>query len=286
MTPDIIFGKKIMKKLSITFAAALFASFVTSVSAQTFDHSHAAFTALLKKHVVVIDGGKSTKVKYVDLKKDQPQLKTYLDSLASVKESEFNAWSKAQQMAFLINLYNSQTLELILQNYPVKSIKDIGGTFDNRWKRKFFKLFGQDAFLDKIEHDMLRKPGAYNEVRVHYAANCASIGCPALREEAYVADRLDKQLEEQAVRFLSDRSRNRYSNGKLEVSMIFKWFESDWASSYTGFDGKTPAIASREDYFARYAKLLADSAADQQMITEKKAKISHPDYDWNLNGAN
>ena len=123
-------------------------------------------------------------------------------------------------------------------------------------------------------------------MRVHYAANCASIGCPALREEAYVADRLDKQLEEQAVRFLSDRSRNRYSNGKLEVSMIFKWFESDWASSYTGFDGKTPAIASREDYFARYAKLLADSAADQQTITEKKAKISHPDYDWNLNGAN
>ena len=136
MTPDIIFGKKIMKKLSITFAAMLFASFasfVTSVSAQTFDHSHAAFTALLKKHVVVIDGGKSTKVKYVDLKKDQPQLKIYLDSLASVKESEFNAWSKAQQMAFLINLYNGQTLELILQNYPVKSIKAIGGTFDNRW---------------------------------------------------------------------------------------------------------------------------------------------------------
>ena len=272
-----------MKRLSIAFVAMLFASLA---AAQTFDHSHAAFTALLKKHVVLVEGGKTSKVKYAELKKDEPQLKAYLDSLSSVKEADFNAWSKAQQMAFLINVYNGQTLALILQNYPVKSIKDIGSVFDNRWKRKFFKLFGQDAFLDKVEHEMLRKPGVYNEVRVHYAANCASIGCPSLREEAFVADRLDKQLEEQAVRFLSDRSRNRYSNGKLEVSMIFNWFKEDWAGGYKGFDGKTPAIASREDYFSRYAKVLADSPAAQQIIVDKKASISHLDYDWNLNGAN
>ena len=272
-----------MKKLVLACAAMLFTSIA---SAQSFDHAHATFTSLLKKHVVVVDGGKSSKVKYADFSKDRALLKAYLDSLSGVKESEFNAWSKPQQMAFLINAYNGYTLELILQNYPVKSIKDIGGVFDNRWKRKFFKLLGQDSYLDKIEHEMLRKPGVYNEVRVHYAANCASIGCPALREEAYVAERLDKQLEEQAVRFLSDRSRNRYANGKLEVSMIFNWFKEDWASGYKGFDGKTPAIASREDYFARYAKLLADSAADQQTITDKKATISHPEYDWSLNGAN
>ena len=272
-----------MKRLFFTLAVMLFAA---SASAQTFDHSHAAFTALLKKHVVVVDGGKTSKVKYADFKKDQPQLKVYLDSLSSVKEAEFNAWSKPQQMAFLVNAYNGQTLDLILQNYPVKSIKDIGGTFDNRWKRKFFKLFGQDSYLDKVEHETLRKAGVYNEVRIHYAVNCASIGCPALREEAFVAEHLDKQLEEQAVRFLSDRSRNRFAKGKLEVSMIFKWFESDWTSGYKGFDGKTPAITSREDYFARYAKILADAAADQQAIADKKAPISNLDYDWSLNGAN
>ena len=272
-----------MKKLFAILVATLL-SF--SANAQTFDHTHAAFTALLKKHVVVVENGKSNKVKYTDFKKDEPQLKAYLDTLSAVKEADFNAWNKAQQMAFLINVYNGQTLALIIQNYPVKSIKDIGGAFDNRWKRKFFKLFGQDSFLDKVEHEMLRKPGVYSEVRVHYAANCASIGCPALREEAFVADRLDKQLEEQAVRFLSDRSRNRYANGKLEVSMIFSWFKEDWAAGYKGFDGKTPAIASREDYFSRYAKLLADSPADQQMIADKKATISNLEYDWNLNGAN
>ena len=272
-----------MKKFVLALATMFFASVA---SAQSFDHSHAALTTLLKKHVVVIDGGKSSKVKYAELKKELPQLKSYLDSLSSVKESDFNAWTISQQMAFLINAYNGFTLELIVQNYPVKSIKDIGGVFDDRWKRKFFKLFGQDSYLNKIEHETLRRPGVYNEVRVHYAVNCASIGCPALREEAYVADRLDKQLEEQAVRFLSDRSRNRYANGKLEVSKIFDWFKEDWARGYKGFDGKTPAIASREEYFARYAKLLADSPADQQAITDKKAAISHPEYDWNLNGAN
>lgn len=275
-----------MKKILLGLASLLFATIATVAGAQSFDHSHAAFTVLLKKHVVVVDGGKSSKVKYADLKKDQPVLKGYLESLSKVSEAEFKAWTKAQQMAFLINAYNGYTLELILQNYPVKSIKDIGGVFDNRWKRKFFKLFGQEFFLDKIEHETLRKPGAYNEPRVHFAVNCASIGCPALREEAFTADRLAVQLEEQTVRFLSDRSRNRYAGGKLEVSMIFNWFKEDWTSGYTGFDGKTPAINSREEYFARYAKVMADSPADQAVIAAGKVAISHLDYDWSLNGAN
>jgi hypothetical protein len=256
---------------------------VSLAHAQSFDHSHAALSALLKKHVVPVDGGKSSKVNYTELGKERPALKAYLDSLSAVKEAEFNAWSKAQRMAFLINAYNGFTLELMLQNPGVKSIKDIGGLLDNRWKRKFFKLLGADSYLDKIEHETLRKPGAYDEPRVHYAVNCASIGCPALREEAFTADKLDKQLEEQAVRFLTDRSRNRYKDGKLEVSMIFKWFKADWESGYKGFDGKTAPIKSREEYFARYAKQLADSPADQQKISEGKVSISHLDYDWASN---
>ena len=269
--------KRIFAPLLLTFALPL------SALAQGFDHTHSAFTALLKKHVVLIDGGKSSQVKYAALKAERPALKAYLDSLSKVTQAEFDGWSKAQQMAFLINAYNGFTLELIVSNYPVKSIKDIGGVFDNRWKRKFFKLLGNDSFLDQIEHEWLRKPGRYNEPRVHYAVNCASIGCPMLREEAFVADRLGAQLEEQAVRFLSDRSRNRFSNGKLEVSMIFNWFKEDWAGSYTGFDGKTPAITSREDYFARYAKLLADKPEDQKKIMDKAAPMSHLDYDWSIN---
>ena len=274
-------------KSTILFFAALFTTtlMLMTASAQSFDHSHAAFSTLLKKHVVLIEGGKTSKVNYVELGKDRAALKSYLESVSKVSEAEFNGWTKPQRMAFLINAYNGFTLELILQNYPTKSIKDIGGTFDNRWKRKFFKLFGQDSYLDKIEHETLRKPGAFDEPRVHFAVNCASIGCPALREEAFTADQLDKQLEEQTTRFLSDRSRNRYDtkSGKLEVSMIFKWFKEDWESGYKGFDGKTPAIKSREDYFARYAKLLADAPADHQKIADGKVGISFMDYDWSIN---
>ncbi len=275
-----------MKSVILFFAALFTTTLMTmTASAQSFDHSHAAFSALLKKHVVLVDGGKTSKVNYVALGKDHDALKNYLESISKVSEAEFNGWTKPQRMAFLINAYNGFTLELILQNYPTKSIKDIGGTFDNRWKRKFFKLFGQDSYLDKVEHETLRKPGAFDEPRVHFAVNCASIGCPALREEAFTADKIDKQLEEQTSRFLSDRSRNRYDakSGKLEVSMIFKWFKEDWESGYKGFDGKTPAIKSREDYFARYAKLLADAPADQQKIADGKVGISFLDYDWSIN---
>jgi hypothetical protein len=276
---------QLAKRLAGTVVTLLLTAPLVSFSAvsQSFDQSHAGFTALLKKHVVVIDGGKSSQVRYADLQKDRAALKSYLDGLSAVNEADFNRWSKAQRLAFLVNTYNAYTLELILQNYPVKSIKDIGGTFDNRWKRKFIKLFGRDVSLDMIEHETLRKPGAYDDVRIHYAVNCASIGCPALREEAFVADRLDKQLEEQAVRFLSDRSRNRFAGGKLEVSLIFKWFAEDWQRGVSGFDGKSPPISSRESYFARYAKLLADSPADQQTIASEKVPISHLDYDWSIN---
>ncbi len=252
-------------------------------AATGFDHSHTAFTNLLKKHVVVIDGGKITQVRYAALQKDRAVLQAYLAGLSAVTAVDFNVWTKPQRMAFLINAYNGFTLELMLQNYPVKSIKDIGSFFDNRWKRPFIKLLGQDFSLDGIEHDTLRKPGIYNEPRVHYAVNCASIGCPALREEAFVAERLEAQLEEQAVRFLSDRTRNRYANGKLEVSMIFNWFGEDWEKGLTGFDGKTIPIKTKAEYFGRYAKLLADSPADQQKIRDGKVTIGYLEYDWAIN---
>jgi hypothetical protein len=107
-----------------------------------------------------------------------------------------------------------------------------------------------------------------------------------LREEAYVADRLDAQLEEQTRRFLSDRSRNRLNaKGSLEVSKIFDWFKEDWQSGYRGFDGRTPAIGSREQYFARYAKLLAEDPAQQKLVEDGKAAIAFLDYDWTLNDA-
>src|SRR4029079_18021630 len=195
-----------------------------SAAQAPFDHTHAAWNALLKKHVVLIGDGKASQVRYADFARDRAGLKTYLDTLSKVSDAEFRSWSKTQQMAFLINAYNAFTIEKILTRYPdLKSIRDFGTVFGNPWKDKFFTLLGHESYLDQVEHEMLRAKGVYNEPRVHFAVNCASIGCPMLREEAYVADRLDAQLEEQARRFLSDHSRNRYNPDKnqLEVSKIF-----------------------------------------------------------------
>jgi hypothetical protein len=241
--------------------------------AQGFDHSHRAWDALLKKHVVLISGGKASQTRYAGMAKDRAALKAYLDSLSKVTEAQFGGWSRPQRMAFLINAYNAFTVEKVLTRYPdIRSIWDFGRIFGNPFKDEFFTLLGRGFTLDRIEHETLRKPGAYDEPRVHYAVNCASIGCPMLREEAYVAERLEAQLEEQAVRFLSDRSRNRVApDGRLEVSRIYDWFKEDFGE--------------REKYFARYAAQLADDPMLRKRVAEGRAPISHLDHDWSLNDA-
>ncbi len=270
--------------LALALSFALCAS--GAARAQDFDHQHRAWDALLKKHVVLISGGNASQLDYAAIARERGALKSYLASLSGVSEAEFNGWTKTQRMAFLINAYNAFTVEKILTRYPdIASIWDFGKFFGNPFRDDFFSLFGRKYTLDRIEHETLRKPGAYDEPRVHYAVNCASIGCPMLREEAYVAERLAAQLEEQARRFLSDHSRNRYdpASGRLEVSKIFDWFKEDWTSGYRGFDGATAPILSREQYFARYAKLLADNAEHQRLIVAQKAEIGFLEYDWSLN---
>jgi hypothetical protein len=173
-------------------------------------------------------------------------------------------------MAFLINAYNAFTVEKILTRYPdIRSIWDFGKIFGNPFKDDFFALLGERRSLDAIEHGMLR-PG-YKDPRVHYAVNCASIGCPMLREEAYVPARLDAQLDEQARRFLSDRARNRYDaeSGKLQVSRIFDWFAEDFEP--------------RARYFVPYAERLAEDAAGREAVRGARAGLDFLDYDWSLN---
>ena len=182
-------------------------------------------------------------------------------------------------MAFLINAYNAFTVELVLTKYPdLKSIKDLGSLFQSPWKKAFVPLLGKTMSLDEIEHENLRAKGRYDDPRVHFAVNCASIGCPMLREEAFVAPRLEAQLDEQALRFMSDRSRNRYdaAAGKLEVSKIFDWYGVDFKQGYKGIDSLT-------GFCARFAGQLADAPAAQERIKAQQAPVDFLDYDWRLN---
>lgn len=223
-----------------------------------FDHSHALFTEVLKKNV------KGASFDYAALKKNPEKLEAYLANLSEVSQSDFKGWSEAQQMAFLINIYNASTLKLIADNYPLKSIKDL----DSPWKQKRVKIFGDSVSLDHIEHEMLRKN--YTDPRIHFGVNCASVGCPALRPEAFQASKLDTQLDEQARKFLNDTSKNRVDE-KGEViylSSIFDWFKGDFVKK----------SGSVEKFISPYLK-----EADRKALLSENLKIKYTDYDWSLN---
>ena len=229
----------------------------------------------------MLDGGKASAVRYDGFARDRAQLKAYLDSLSAVTRQEFEGWTRPQQLAFLINAYNAYTVEKILTRWPkLKSIRDFGSFIGNPWKDDFFTLLGRPMTLDGIEHDTIRAPGAYDDPRIHFAVNCASIGCPMLREEAYVAARLDAQLEEQTARFLSDRSRNRYdpASAKLLVSKIFDWYGKDFSRGWKGTD-------SVPQFLARYSDRLADSPGERERIRTQEVPVAFLDYDWALNEA-
>ncbi|MBI2311738.1 MAG: DUF547 domain-containing protein [Betaproteobacteria bacterium] len=244
-----------------------------------FDQQHRAWDTLLKKHVVWVNGGTASRVNYAAFEKDRIELKRYLDSLSAVTPPEFDGWTRSQQLAFLLNAYNAFTVELILGEYPkIKSIRDIGGVFGSPWKKRFFMLLGKSRHLDDIEHGMIRARGVYDDPRIHMAAVCASIGCPGIRTEAFTAARLDAQLEDSVVRFLSDRSRNRYNpgNNTLEVSSIFDWYERDFSSGFKGY-------TSVDAFLAKYADALADAPESRARIRNAQAVLRHLDYDWALN---
>lgn len=257
-------------------AAALLA---LATAAWAFDHTHGAWDALLKKHVKYVQNGNASRVDYAGFAGDRAALKAVLDAYSAVPKTDFDKWSKPEQQAFLTNAYNAFTIEKILLRYPnIKSIRDFGTVFGNPWKDKFFNLFGQPSYLDQVEHEILRKEGAYDDPRVHAAVVCASIGCPMLRNEAFTPGKLDAQMEDGLRRFLSDRSRNRYNaqSKKLEISKIFDWYGKDFEKGHKGY-------TSVKGTMAKYADLLADAPADREAVRSQAAEVTFLEYDWALN---
>jgi len=260
------------RRLALAFVLALG---LASPALARFDHDHAAWDALLKKHVRWLPDQKASRVDYAGFKADRAALKAVLDAMSAVPKADFDRFGREQQMAFLINAYNAFTVELILTRWPdLTSIKDLGSLLRSPWKKEFFTLLGAPRHLDWIEHEMLRP--RYQEPRVHAAVNCASIGCPALRPEAFVAGRLEAQLEDGMIRFMGDRTRNRVEGDRLRVSMIFKWFREDFEQGHQGF-------AKLEDVFARHAAALSDRPDEQRRLRERALPVSFLDYDWSLN---
>lgn len=264
-----------LRRIILALLAGFFGAVSLAAQAASFDHG--GWNALLSKHVVVQRGGQATQVDYAGFKVDRASLKLYLSSTAAIARPTFDQWSKPEQLAFLLNTYNAWTVELILTRYPdVRSIKDLGSLLQSPWKRRFITLLGDMRSLDDIEHGLIRGSVRYQDPRVHFAANCASIGCPALRHEAYVAARLDAQLDDATRKFLADRHRNRVDGDALKVSSIFKWYREDFEAGWRGAN-------TLGGFLALYSAPLGLDADTARRLAAGKTAIEFLDYDWQLN---
>lgn len=222
--------------------------------------THEQWDVLLKKHV-----DSSGLVHYAAFQRDSTALNAYLKILENAHPDD-KTWSRDAQMAYWINAYNAFTVKLIIDHYPVASIKDIkrGIAFVNSvWDIKFIKIEGFSYDLNNIEHNILRK--VFKDARIHAAINCASYSCPKLSRHAYTAADLDRQLTQAMTAFVNDPNRNKIQADKAEISPIFKWFKGDFERN----------AGSVRKYINQYSRAKLD----------KSTNISYLDYNWQLNDA-
>ncbi|MEL7022044.1 MAG: DUF547 domain-containing protein [Bacteroidota bacterium] len=220
---------------------------------------HKLWDELVRTHV-----SPSGDVDYKALLKDSTKMNQYLELLRSAHPNKKN-WTRDERLAYWINAYNAFTVKLILDNYPLYSIKDIkeGLPFiSDTWTIEFIQIEGKTYHLNHIEHGIIRP--RFEEPRIHFAVNCASISCPKLRNEAYTAARLEEQLSAQARDFLANPSKNQLANGDtVKLSKIFDWFKGDFKKNH-------PSVL---DFINEYAPQKISKTAD----------VSYLDYNWQLN---
>lgn len=264
--------------MSIMFrliGVVLFALQSVIVQAAGFDHS--AWDAILKKHVIFLRNGQATAVDYSGFSADRSRLKQYLTGVSSVAQPDFDHWDRHSQLSFLINAYNAFTVDLVLTRFPdLASIKDLGSLLQSPWKKRLFSLLGETRSLDDIEHGLIRGSGRFAEPRIHFALNCASIGCPALRPEAFVAEQLEAQLEDATKAFLADRTRNRLDGETLKVSSIFKWYRADFEKDWRGAN-------SLPGFFVSHREVMGLTDSTVSRLKAGQIAIEFLDYDWRLN---
>ena len=232
-----------MKQQLLTYVLTLC---LWTISAQKMDHSE--WTKILQLHV-----SESGKVNYKEFNSNRESLENYLDNLANHAPNK--NWSNAETKAYWINAYNAYTIQIILDNYPLKSIKDL----NDPWDQTFFKINGKTMSLNTIEHKILRPMG---DPRIHFAIVCASESCPKLLNVAYAAETLNIQLDQAARDFINDASKNSITTSKITISKLFKWFKSDF-----------PKGSAFVSFLNTYSTLKINP----------ETKINYQNYNWSLN---
>lgn len=218
----------------------------TSINKPKFNHYR--WNYLLDMNV-----SNNGKVDYSTFKNNPAELRIYIKSLT--QNLPDNNWSKKEKLAYWINAYNALTIDLIIRNYPLKSIKDI----KDPWDQRLWKFGDKWLNLNDIEHKILRK---MDEPRIHFAIVCASVSCPKLKNEAYTASNLDEQLTKATKEFLTDTTKNEISQNNLKLSKLFKWFKKDFEDN-----------GNLIDFLNQYTDIKISN----------KAKKSYNDYNWDLN---
>jgi len=228
--------------------------------------AHGRFDALLRRYVT--DRGVDY-ARWARDEKDVQALQAYVEQLERVPVSalEETPDGRAHAMAYWIDLYNAATLRLVLDDYPVDSIRDLGSVFTSPWDRDVVTVEGSKLTLNAIENDVLR--ARFGDPRIHFALNCAARSCPPLRAEAYTGDGLDEQLEEQTRAFLHDPRAVRVEGDHYRLSRIFEWYRAD-------FEKAAGSVG---------AFLRAYLAEDGVKLPKDDAKAAYFDYDWSLNDA-
>jgi len=229
---------------------------------QTIDHG--AWDDLLESYVVSHHSGVN-RFRYGQFTREDGQsLMNYLSSMSAIKISEY---SRDEQRAYWINMYNAMTVSVVLKDYPLSSIRDVpSGIFSTGpWKKKLIRVENEELSLDDIEHRILRP--IWQDPRLHYAVNCASIGCPNLQDEAFTAANSERLLDKGAHEYINHpRGAEIDSSGNLRVSSIYIWFNED-------FGGDAGVI--------RHLKQFAEPALSKAL--DKNPIIDDDHYNWKLN---
>lgn len=221
--------------------------------------SHQAWQQLLDSYLS--RQGMHTVFDYANLQTyDHEKLQAYIDSLTTLDPRTL---SKQQQYPYWVNLYNALTVKVIIEHYPISSITKIGGWFRfGPWNIPLIEIANQKLTLNDIEHRILRP--IWQDARIHYVVNCASLGCPNLQPEAFTADNMERLLEQAAYEFINSDKGVNIHNRRLTISSIYQWYAEDFGSH-----------DELVDHLIHYRPQLAND--------ERIKRRFHYEYDWQLN---
>jgi len=273
-------GNRTLHLLVTAAAGTAFAVNVAPVfSAEPFDHDYKAYAAVLRAHVV------DDRVNYLTLQENRTALDAVVNDLGRVTASELVEWTREQQIAYWVNAYNAFTLQVIIEHYPItrrwfnffspaSSIKQISGV----WSTLRWRAGGNEMTLDDIEHGTLRQH--YDEPRIHFAVNCASISCPPLKPQPYIGEHLERQLILAVRDFLASDLGVKVETNTLHVSSMLNWFGDDFIEQYSRLVDTTGSAKTRA-LLGVIAKYGPRDAA--RVARSGNARIRFLRYDWSLN---